>query len=84
MYKSNTKDETQPKEDILPKLQDNIREAGDQLRKTGRKVRDVAEHTRDEVTQATEAVTTRIHERPVQSSLIALGMGFILGAFLRG
>jgi ElaB/YqjD/DUF883 family membrane-anchored ribosome-binding protein len=50
---------------------------------TGRKVRAMIHHASDEVSQAGEKVSTEIHTNPVRSSMIALGLGVVLGALLR-
>lgn len=58
----------------------DLREAAN---KAGRKVRSFITSANDELVHAKEAVSTQIHSNPVQSSLIALGVGFILGSVLR-
>lgn len=60
--------------------QDEVREAA---HRAGRKVRNLVDTAGDEITHATEAMTTRIRTKPVQSSLIALGAGVILGMLFR-
>lgn len=49
----------------------------------GRKVRKLFDSTREELNHATDQVTTQIRSKPVQSSMIALGVGIALGALLR-
>jgi ElaB/YqjD/DUF883 family membrane-anchored ribosome-binding protein len=51
--------------------------------KAGRKVREYFDSASEEVTHAADAVTSQIRSNPVQSSLLALGAGFIIGALLR-
>ncbi len=51
--------------------------------KAGHKVRDFIDSASEELVHTTETVTTRIKDKPVQSSLIALGIGFMLGTLLR-
>lgn len=51
--------------------------------KAGRKVRNLFNNASDEITHAKDAVTTEIRSNPVQSSIIALGLGVILGAIIR-
>jgi ElaB/YqjD/DUF883 family membrane-anchored ribosome-binding protein len=51
--------------------------------KAGRKARDMYNTAIDEVSHAKETVTTQIRTNPVQSSMIALGVGFVLGALFR-
>ena len=49
----------------------------------GRKVRQYFDTASDEITHAAETVTTQIRNKPVQSSLMALGVGFVIGALFR-
>lgn len=49
----------------------------------GSSIREFLHNTGDEVSQVSEAVTTKIREKPVQSTLVALGAGFLLGALFR-
>lgn len=62
-------------------------DAGDDLRevanKAGRKVRGFINTASDEITHARDTVTSEIRSNPVQSSLVALGVGYLLGALLR-
>lgn len=51
--------------------------------RTGRSVREFLHTAGDELSHAQEAVTSQIRHKPVQSTLIALGAGVILGALLR-
>jgi ElaB/YqjD/DUF883 family membrane-anchored ribosome-binding protein len=51
--------------------------------KAGRTVRNYFDAACDEVSHGTETVTTQIRQKPVQSSMIALGLGFVLGALFR-
>lgn len=57
-----------------------LREAAN---RAGRKVRDLVHTAEDEFEHAREAVTTQIRSKPIQSGLVALGIGFVLGAILR-
>ena len=49
----------------------------------GRKVRNFFDCASDEISQASDSVTKQVRDNPIQSSLIALGAGFILGALFR-
>jgi ElaB/YqjD/DUF883 family membrane-anchored ribosome-binding protein len=49
----------------------------------GRKVRSFISSTSDELSHASEAVTTHVHAKPMQSTLIALGVGYVLGMLFR-
>ena len=51
--------------------------------KAGRKVRNLFDSASTEISHATDAVHVHIRNNPVQSSLIALGAGFLLGALFR-
>jgi ElaB/YqjD/DUF883 family membrane-anchored ribosome-binding protein len=55
----------------------------DIARHAGHQMREFAVSAERGVTAATESVTGRIKENPVQSTLIALGAGFLLGLFFR-
>jgi len=51
--------------------------------KAGHKVRELLYSTGDEISHAKETVTTQIRTNPLQSSLIALGVGYIFGTLFR-
>jgi ElaB/YqjD/DUF883 family membrane-anchored ribosome-binding protein len=51
--------------------------------KAGRKVRDLYNAASKEIGDDIDIVTSQIRKKPVQSSMIALGAGFLLGALLR-
>lgn len=86
------------KEDTIANLKNasqNVRnvavEAGEEVKqdlretagKAGRKVRAFLHAAEDEVTSACDSVTSQIRTKPVQSSLIALAAGLVVGALLR-
>ena len=50
---------------------------------TGAKVRRLFTNFKDEITDTTGTVTRAVRNKPVQSTLLALGAGFILGSLLR-
>ena len=52
-------------------------------RKAGRKVRQYFDTASDEVVHAADVVKGQIRTNPVQSSVIALAAGFVLGALFR-
>ena len=52
-------------------------------RESGEKVRSLYNAACDEMSHAKDTVTTQIRTKPVQSSVIALGVGFMLGALFR-
>ncbi len=49
----------------------------------GRKVRGFMHSAGEEFSHATDVVSTQIKDKPIQSSLIALGVGFVLGVLFR-
>lgn len=49
----------------------------------GRKVRNLYNAASDEISHASEKVTGEIRSNPVRSSLIALGVGVLLGTLIR-
>lgn len=55
----------------------------DAANKAGKKVRSIVNNASDELVHARDTVTTQIRTNPVQSSLIALGVGVVLGALFR-
>lgn len=61
-------------------LRDELR---DTANRAGRKVRGFIDSASDELSHASDTVTTQIRSNPVQSSLIALGIGYVLGALFR-
>jgi hypothetical protein len=66
--------------DTVVDLQDDFRSVAN---RTGRKVRDFIDHAADEVHHARDSVTTQIKAKPVESSLVALAIGFVIGALAR-
>ena len=51
--------------------------------KAGTKVREFIDSATDEFTNASDAVTSRIQDKPMQSALIALGVGVLAGLLFR-
>jgi hypothetical protein len=51
--------------------------------RAGRKVRGIYNAGRDEVQHLNDQVKSEIYDHPVRSSMIALGVGVVLGALLR-
>jgi ElaB/YqjD/DUF883 family membrane-anchored ribosome-binding protein len=54
----------------------------DVAHRAGQEARRVYQTAKDEFGHATDAVADQIRERPVQSTLLALGVGMLVGAFL--
>jgi ElaB/YqjD/DUF883 family membrane-anchored ribosome-binding protein len=61
-------------------MANSITSAGNQA---GQKVRSLYNNASDEVTHASEKVTGEIRSNPVRSTVIALGVGALIGALLR-
>ena len=55
----------------------------EKAREAGEKVRHVIDAATGEVSEIAENVEHRIQDKPVQSTLIALGVGLALGLLLR-
>ena len=53
-------------------------------REAGVKVRHIIDAASGEVTEVAENVENRINQKPVESSLIAMGVGLFLGLLLGG
>lgn len=68
-------------------LKDDTREIGETLNDAahdaGRKVRGMIHSAGDELSHARDYMGTEIRSNPVRSSVIALGVGVLLGALLR-
>lgn len=76
------------KEDgIINSLKNSAHKTSDELHETanqaGRKARAMFHTASDEISQAGERVSAEIHNNPVRSSLIALGVGMVMGALYR-
>lgn len=53
------------------------------VNRAGRRVREFISHAGDEISNARDTVTSQIRTNPLQSSLAALGVGFIIGTLFR-
>ena len=80
MFPSTTKDNVNNLKSDSCTVKDDLQTAANQA---GRKVRSMFNSASDEITHASDTVTTEIRSNPVRSSMIALGVGVILGALLR-
>jgi ElaB/YqjD/DUF883 family membrane-anchored ribosome-binding protein len=63
------------KEDIEAELQDDLEVAA---RKAGRRARKIVEDN-SFILEGTDGLVTAISEKPIQSMLIALGVGLVIG-----
>jgi ElaB/YqjD/DUF883 family membrane-anchored ribosome-binding protein len=57
--------------------------ASEAAHNAGEKVRNFLETARTDVSEASRAVKSQIKNKPIQSSLIALGIGYVIGALAR-
>jgi gas vesicle protein len=68
-------------------LKDTVYEAGNQLHdsanKAGHKVRCMIKNASNDISNATEHLTDEIRNKPVRSSLLALGAGVLIATLLR-
>jgi len=55
----------------------------DVARRTGKHARKVADSAENSLTDIGTTMKAKIRDNPVQSSLIALGLGFVVGIFYR-
>ena len=64
-----------------------VEDTADDIRATanrvGRRARNLFNTASDEISDAADTVTTYVRKSPVQSSFVALGIGFVLGALFR-
>lgn len=71
------------KEEAKTTAYNSYDDLSDAANRTGRRVRTFIDSAGNEISHATENVTTQIKSNPVQSSFIALAVGFVLGALFR-
>lgn len=69
------------KEDAKEAL--DMQAASEFAHEAGRKARDYLGTANDQFSELTEKVNEEIHTNPMRSALIALGVGFVIGALLR-
>ena len=67
--------------DIRERAQETLTQGMDTARYQALQARDYAE---EQFGQVQEYVTQRVREKPVQSALVALGAGVVLGMLLKG
>ena len=58
-------------------------EAGYKLRQVVDSVTDEAHDVRENVTKVTEDVIKTVRDKPIQASMVAAGVGFLLGLLFR-
>jgi len=68
------------RDDAVNDMKDGLHTAAHQA---GCKVRSIYNSASNEISHASDTVTTEIRSNPVRSSLIALGIGVVLGALIR-
>lgn len=69
--------------EVKNSLRDVKTDAENAAHRAGTSVRNMLDSASDELTHVKEVVNDQIHNKPVQSSLIALGAGVILGLLIR-
>jgi len=78
---------TTAKDDTVSNLKNSAQDIKGDLynaaNQAGRKVRSMFNSASDEISHASDTVTAEIRTNPVRSSMIALGVGVLLGALLR-
>ena len=74
---------TRAKDEVRETVHDIRSDLESTARKAGRKVHQYFDTASDEVVHAADVVKTQIRTNPVQSSVIALAAGFVLGALFR-
>jgi ElaB/YqjD/DUF883 family membrane-anchored ribosome-binding protein len=62
------------------RTEDNVVNAAESA---GRKVRDFIDEASEKIHTATDKVTSEVNHNPMQSTLAALGIGFVLGMLFR-
>ncbi len=81
MFPSKAKDDTAKNlKNSAHEMKEELQSAANQA---GRKVRKAFNSASDEISYASDKVTGEIRANPVRSSVIALGVGVVLGALLR-
>ena len=95
MFAANHKENVRRlRKDVRDAAQDAQNDLTSMARVVGEQVRDFVETAvssasdglstaRETLSDATGTVSKRIHKKPLESAAIALGIGIILGAFLR-
>jgi ElaB/YqjD/DUF883 family membrane-anchored ribosome-binding protein len=66
--------------DSIDRAVDNVSEYAHH---TGEQIRSAFDTTTDGVKRVTQQVSGEIHKNPVQTTLLALGAGFVIGMMLR-
>jgi ElaB/YqjD/DUF883 family membrane-anchored ribosome-binding protein len=82
MFNSPTKEDANNTnlKDATCEMADNLHNAANNA---GRKVRSMVNNTSHNIAHASEYAGTEIRNNPVRSSIIALGVGVLLGCLLR-
>ena len=78
---------TTVKDDTISNLKNSAQEIKSELKNSanqvGKKFRNILNSAGDDISQAKDKVTKEIRSNPLRSTLIALGVGVLLGALLR-
>ena len=68
------------KNDVKSDVKSDLNDVANQA---GRKVRSMIDSASEELAQVSDTVASEIRSNPVRSSVIALGIGVVLGALVR-
>ena len=91
MFPASTKDDAQTMKNTGQSMKDHAMAGAyetradlrDSANRAGQKVRRFINTASDELSGATSTVTSQVRSHPMQSSFMALGLGFVLGMMLR-
>ena len=73
---------TNAKREAWDKISDAKDDVENAAHRAGKKVRNYIDSAGDELVHASDSVKTQIRNKPVQSSVIALAIGFVIGTLL--
>ncbi|MFM9889682.1 MAG: glycine zipper domain-containing protein [Rickettsiales bacterium] len=71
------------KRDVREAARSGRNDVTDYAEKAGHEVRKFIDDTTDQMSDARERLTNEIHDHPLRSSAVALGIGVLLGALIR-
>lgn len=95
MFSANTKDAANAtvndakstlynaKRDVNEATGDSKTNMDDMAEKAGRQVRGFIDSASSQISDASDRISGEIHDNPVRASLVALGVGFVLGVLFR-
>lgn len=71
------------KRDLRDAKQEARHDISEMANNAGRQVRQFFDSASDQLSDANDRIVSEVRENPVRSSLIALGLGFVIGALVR-